>query len=76
MPDRKHPRFGQWVRGDFAAEGNPLRDGIFVEVVRRGHGRMNPGVWYRLTDGHGEFWEYDAKHTTTLDCFVPEMPNA
>jgi len=54
---RKHPKFGQKVRGIYASVDNPYRDGYFVEVVRR-TGRMNPGVWYRLTDAHGRFWEY------------------
>lgn len=46
------------VRGVFAGEGNPHRDGIFVEHIRR-TGKMNPGRWLRLTDGKGDFWEFE-----------------
>lgn len=65
----RKPQFGEWMRGVWASEGNPKRDGMYVETRVR-NGRCNPGTWYRLTDGHGQFWEYEAKATV----FLP--PNA
>lgn len=65
LAETKHPKFGDWVRGNFASENNPIRDGMFVRVVRRS-GRMNPGVFYELTDGKGKFWQFLAKETTRL----------
>ena len=56
------PQFGDWLRGIYASEDNPQRDGIYVETIIR-KGRMNPGTYYRLTDGKGNFWEYEAKDT-------------
>ena len=61
-----HPKFGQRIRGVWASVDNPIRDGYFVEVVRR-TGRLNPGVFYRITDGKGRFWEYNAADTVLLD---------
>lgn len=52
------PKFGQWFRGIHASENNPHRDGRFVEVIHRSGRVMNPGTFYRLTDGKGGFWEY------------------
>lgn len=52
------PNFGKWMRGIHASPDNPHRDGMFVETIRRRSGRMNSGVYYRLTDGKGRFWEY------------------
>lgn len=52
-------KFGQTkVRGIFAGQSNPHRDGIFVEIIVR-KGRTNTGTWVRLTDGNGNFWEYE-----------------
>ena len=45
------------VRGVFAGPTNPIREGIFVEHIRR-TGKMNPGSTVRLTDGKGLFWEF------------------
>lgn len=59
---RKHPRFGDRIRGIYAGETNPQREGTFVEVVRR-KGLMNSGVFYRLTDERGTFWLYPAENT-------------
>jgi hypothetical protein len=61
-----HPKFGDRMRGIYASEGNPIRDGIFVETVRR-TGRMNAGTFYRLTDGRGRFWEYPSDSVVPLD---------
>ena len=56
------PVFGTRMRGIFAGESNPHRDGYYVETIRR-TGRMNRGKFYRLTDGAGRFWEYPAEST-------------
>jgi hypothetical protein len=48
------------VRGIWAGEQNPIRDGIFVEI-KRVTGRLNPGTWLRLTDGNGKFWEFEMR---------------
>lgn len=60
------PKFGDWVRGNYASEGNPIRDGMYVRTIRK-TGRMNPGVFYELTDGNGKFWQFEAKNTTRLE---------
>ena len=59
------PKFGEMLRGVWAGEGNPHRDGMFVRTVRK-TGRMNPGTWHELTDGKGAFWRYEAKSTVFL----------
>lgn len=50
------PLFAEWVENTMASESNPTRRGRFVRVVRR-TGRLNPGVWWEMTDGHGSFWQ-------------------
>lgn len=57
MADR--PRFGDKLRNSHASESNPQRDGFYVETVER-TGRLNPGTFYRITDGSGAFWETPA----------------
>lgn len=64
--DSRTPMFGERIMGIWAGEQNPHRIGRYVETKRR-TGRMNPGTWYRLTDGKGNFWEYEASQTL----FVP-----
>lgn len=64
MAGRK-PRFGDWLRGIYASATNPHRDGMFVEVIRR-QGRLNPGVYYRCTDGKGNFWEYPRENVVPI----------
>lgn len=63
--DTRSPVFGEWMRGIWASESNPIRDGMYVETIRR-TGRVNRGTFYRLTDGKGKFWEFDAKSTVFL----------
>lgn len=62
---RREPLFGELVRGVYASENNPQRDGMYVETIVR-KGRMNPGKFYRLTDGRGKFWMYWAEDTVLL----------
>lgn len=59
------PKFGDMIRGNFASETNPIRDGIYVRTINR-TGRVNNGKHYQLTDGKGKFWEFEAEHTTIL----------
>ena len=61
----RKPKFGEPMRGIWAGDDNPLRDGLYVETRTR-KGRVNAGVFYRLTDGRGRFWEYWAKDTVFL----------
>jgi hypothetical protein len=63
--DTRAPRFGEMMRGVWAGRINPQRDGMFVRTVRR-TGRMNPGVWHELTNGKGDFWQYEARNTVFL----------
>lgn len=49
------PKFGDRLRNTAAGESNPHRDAFFVRKVRK-TGRMNPGLWFEMTDGKGEMW--------------------
>jgi len=64
--DGRKPKFGEWMRGIYAAPDNPIRDGLYVrtKVCR---GRLNPGTYYQLTDGRGKFWEFRASDTIFLE---------
>ena len=59
------PKFGDWLRGIYASECNPTRDGMYVRTIHR-TGRVNAGKFYELTDGKGKFWQYLAKSTERL----------
>ena len=59
------PKFGDWLRGIYASESNPTRDGMYVRTINR-TGRVNAGKFYELTDGKGKFWQYPAKSTERL----------
>jgi hypothetical protein len=63
--DSRAPVFGEWLRGIWAGDRNPQRDGRYVRTVRR-TGRMNPGTFYELTDGRGSFWQYPAESTVFI----------
>lgn len=58
--DKIEPKFGEWLRGIYASESNPRRDGMYVRTIIR-RGRMNPGKFYEVTDGNGNFWVYPAQ---------------
>ncbi len=60
------PRFGAILRAEYASEGNPQRDGMFVRVVRIPRGRMNAGVWWEITDGNGTFWRQRPANVSVL----------
>lgn len=50
------PKFGEPVENTYASLSNPTRVGLFVKSGRR-TGRLNPGVYWTLTDGRGKFWD-------------------
>jgi hypothetical protein len=52
----RKPQFGDKMRNLVAGETNPRRDGYFVKE-KRVTGRMNPGLWYTMTDRKGNFWD-------------------
>ena len=61
-PDRSllpEPKLGEWLRGIYASETNPHRDGMYVRTIHRNG--MNAGKGYQCTDGKGNFWEYPAQ---------------
>lgn len=55
VSETARPKFGDAYLNTQASESNPRREGMFVQVVRRS-GRLNPGVWWQITDGNGDFW--------------------
>lgn len=62
----RQPIFGEWLRGIWASETNPIRDGRYVRTVTR-TGGLNRGTWYELTDGHGKFWQFEASATVFIE---------
>ena len=60
--DSRAPIFGEAIMGIWASKENPIRIGQYVETRRR-TGKLNPGTYYRLTDGKGKFWEFEANQT-------------
>lgn len=51
------PKFGEVVVNPVASKDNPRRRGLFVRAGRRTGRVMNPGPWWELTDGEGDFWQ-------------------
>ena len=72
--DEIEPKFGEWLRGIYASERNPQRDGMYVRTIRR-TGRTNPGTYYELTDGKGRVWSYPAQSVERTPKPAPAMPN-
>jgi hypothetical protein len=54
--DTLNPKFGDIIENGLAGDVNPHRVGIFVRTGYR-KGRMNPGKYFVMTDGKGEFYE-------------------
>jgi hypothetical protein len=54
------PRFLDIIENGYASEDNPRHTGIFIRSGYRS-GRVNPGKYWVLTDGDGDFWEMPAK---------------
>ena len=59
------PRFGEVIKGIYASNSNPQQYGYYVETIKRS-GCMNPGTYYRCTDGNGKFWEYPKDSTEII----------
>ena len=83
MPDNQNsgdrslnppPVFGEWLRGIYASERNPQRDGMYVRTIRR-TGRTNPGTYYELTDGKGSLWSYPVQSVERTPKPAPAMLN-
>lgn len=62
----RKPKFGDRMCNLWAGDPNPNKFGLFVRS-RRTTGRMNPGLWYELTDGNGRFWETNGEATVFAD---------
>lgn len=50
------PQFGDWYLNTLASVDNPTRIARFVRIENRPRGSTNPGLWWEMTDGHGQFW--------------------
>lgn len=61
------PRFGDKLRGIWAGEQNPQRDGFYVETTRHRSSRYHTSRYYRCTDGKGNFWEYPPDSVVLLE---------
>ncbi|MCR6532858.1 hypothetical protein [Escherichia coli] len=62
----RKPQFGDRMRNLVAGEDNPRRDAYFVKQ-KRVTGRMNPGLWYTMTDRKGNFWDSCPKGLIFID---------
>ncbi|EPM3638945.1 hypothetical protein [Enterobacter roggenkampii] len=62
----RKPQFGDKMRNLVAGEDNPRRDAYFVKQ-KRVTGRMNPGLWYTMTDRKGNFWDSCPKGLIFID---------
>ncbi|MCD0236453.1 hypothetical protein [Enterobacter kobei] len=60
------PHFWDRMRNLVAGEDNPRRDAYFVKQ-KRVTGRMNPGLWYTMTDRKGNFWDSCPKGLIFID---------
>ncbi len=54
-----HPKFGDVLENGWAGDRNPHKTAIFVRTGHRS-GRLNPGRYFVMTDGKGDFWEQSA----------------
>lgn len=63
---RECPRFGDLFDNTAAGDKNPRKRAMFVRTLRR-TGRLNPGVWWQMTDGNGDFWEQQPDHLVRVD---------
>lgn len=62
----RKPQFGDKMRNLVAYEDNPRRDAYFVKQ-KRVTGRMNPGLWYTMTERKGNFWDSCPKGLIFID---------
>jgi len=70
----REPKFGEWFRGIYASEDNPIRDGMYVRTIRR-TGRLNRGTFYELTNLKGKFWEFPRDGVVRIEA-PPHCPIA
>lgn len=61
------PRYGDLLRGLYASESNPHRDGIFVRVKWIRTGKFSRSRCFEVTDGNGDFWLMTPSSTVSLD---------
>jgi hypothetical protein len=61
------PEFGDRFENPVASADNPNQIGMFVRKVLRSGRVMNPGLFYEMTDGKGEFWLIKPDNLIPLD---------
>ena len=61
----KAARFGDIIENEWASPENPIRKGYLVRIGKR-TGRLNPGMYYQMTDGYGKFWEIGVNKDSRL----------
>lgn len=54
-----HPKFLDIIENGWASESNPRKYGYYLKTIHRS-GRLNPGKYFTLTNGKGDFWETNA----------------
>ncbi|OON35631.1 hypothetical protein BTJ39_22415 [Izhakiella australiensis] len=62
----RNPEFGDRMRNLVAGQDNPRRDAYFVKVKKL-TGRLNPGIWYTMTDRNGNVWDSCPKGLIFID---------
>lgn len=70
----EEPRFCDWLMGVYASPDNPHRSGMYVRTIKRTGRVMNPGVWYELTDGKGDFWAFRREEVVRACGFCKGKP--
>lgn len=71
----REPKYGDIMHNPWAGEGNPRRNGFFVRS-NRVTGRFNPGLWYELTNGKGDFWKINGDYAMFVDHLVTPTVNS
>jgi len=64
--ERVVPIFGDLFIGVHASDENPHKRGMYVRTCRRRGAVTNPGVFYQLTDGRGDYWEAAPENLTRV----------
>lgn len=62
----RKPEFGDLMMNPWAGDANPRHIANFVREIRK-TGRVNPGLWYEMTDRNGNFWEVGGNTMIFLD---------
>ena len=68
--NKRKPIFGMSVVNTAASDGNPTKYGCFVREIRR-TGRLNPGLFYEITNGSNRFWQTKAEF---VEIWEPPKP--